>query len=239
MLQKVPASKQAAESSNSPKSLYIAAIQLWVENVQVARALEREELAQLEGVQRLIAVSKGLLPNIIRVCRRNKKADSRLGVLAIIHLSADNSEGLCRLSVARFAQLLGRTEEAIRVALRHLEDGGEIGVEHSHRGNNYWPKIDAEVANMSPSMGWLADALSTKPRPVGRPEKSSPSKLGYISRGENTPKQTLEIPPSKPGTYITDVHRSKFDDHEARTYGSCFRGSDSAAVVSFPGKGAL
>jgi hypothetical protein len=239
MLHKAPASNQAAEPSGSEKSLYIAAIQLWVDNVQVARALERNELAQLEGIQRFIAVSKGYLPNAIRVCRRNKKADSRLAVLAVIHLCSDNDDGLCRLSVKRFAQILYRTEEAIRVALRDLEDGGEIAVEHSRRGNSYWPKIDAEAAYMSPSIGWLADALSEKPHRVGRPEKTTTSKVGDISKGEKSPKQTPEIPPSKPGTYITKGNRSKFEDHEATSYGSCFRGSDSATVVTFPSKGAL
>ena len=239
MRYRVTVSNQATEPGDNQKSLYIAAIQLWVANVQVARALEREELARLEGIQRLIAVSKGYLPNAIRVCRRNKKADSRLAVLAIIHLGSDNDDGLCRLSVKRFAQILYRTEEAIRVALRDLEDGGEIGVEHSRRGNSYWPKIDAEAAYMSPSIGWLADALSERPRPAGRPEKISPSKLGNISSGENDPKQTPKIPPSKSGTYITKENRSRFDDHEATSYGSCFRGSDSATVVTFPSKGAL
>ncbi len=242
MLQKVPASNRAAEPSDNLKSLYIAAIQLWVGNVRVARALEREELAQLEGIHRLIAVSKGYLPNAIRICRRNKKADSRLAVLAIIHLCSDNDDGLCRLSVKRFAQILDRTEEAIRVALRDLEVGGEIGVERSPRGNAYWPKIDAEIARMSPSMGWLADALSDKPRRVGRPEKISPSKLGAIFQGGNTPKQSgyiYRIPPSKAGTYIAKAHRSKFDDHEATSYGSYYRGGESATVVNFPAKGPL
>ena len=40
---------------------------------------------------------------------RCRRLDSRLAVLAIIHLCSDNDDGLCRLSVKRFAQILYRT----------------------------------------------------------------------------------------------------------------------------------
>jgi hypothetical protein len=178
----------ASEATDNRKSLYVAAIQLWVSSVQLAKAMEREDLAQLEGMQRHLALSKGLLPNIVRVCRRNPRADTRAAVLAIIHLLADNGEALCRLSVARFAQLLNRKEETIRAAIAGLEKGGEIGVCHSPYGNSYWPKIDAVVALMSPSpsMGWFADALSGKPLPRGRPKKSPGRAGGFSARTEPT-----------------------------------------------------
>ena len=165
------------------KAEYTEALQIWIGDMKLQRAMEREELAQLEGIERHLALSKGLLPNMIRVCRRHPRADTRLAVLAIVHLCSDNNEGLCRVGVMRMAELLGRKDENVRKALDDLEAGGEIGINRC-RGlpNSYWPKIDASIARMSPSMGWFVDALSAKPAPRGRPA------TGKGTLGENVPR---------------------------------------------------
>jgi hypothetical protein len=185
----------------SDKDEYIEAIRLWVSSVRLDEAMKREDLAQLEGIQRLIVLSRGLLPNIIRLCRRAKRADTRLGVLAIIHLCADNDDGLCRLSIVRFAQLLCRKEESIRDAILDLERGGEVHVEHSVNGNSYWPRIPTRVAHVNPSVGWIVDGLSDKPRTVGRPaRKRTPLTRGVLSEFGDDPKPLgTERPQRKDG----------------------------------------
>jgi hypothetical protein len=229
-----PSPSSDANQFPDDKDEYINAIRLWVSSIRLDEAMERKELSQLEGIQRLIVLSKGLLPNIIRLCRRAKRADTRLGVLAIIHLCADNDDGLCRLSVARFAQLLCRKENCVREAISDLGRGGEIQIEQSSNGNSYWPRIPVAVAHMNPSVGWIIDALSDKPRTVGRPSKKYPpltqgvlSELGddepplsgknrtrKISHNsaifaENTPPLRSEIPPPYAGTYTSKLNHSE------------------------------
>jgi hypothetical protein len=208
-------------ANDNNQVIYMRAIQIWVAGRQLNNAMEREELAKLEGIQRHIAVSKGLLPNMIRVCRMNPRVDCKLAVLAIIHLLSDNNDGLCRLSIARFAQLLSRKEDNVRAAIDALEDEGidVIGVIRSRAGNSYWPKIDAELAHMSPSMGWFVDALSIKPKSAGRPlgsRKNYPQSTGDSYFGESVSTEKLspvdgKTTPQSWGTYITNVNRYELD----------------------------
>lgn len=203
----------------------MAAIQLWVGNIRLARAMERKELAQLSGIQRHLALSKGLLPNIIRVCRSHPRADTRLGVLAIIHLLADNNEGLCFLAVERFAELLSRKVDNVRLAIDALEKDGVIGIIRSKAGNSYWPKVDAEIAHMSPSMAWFVDALSHKPEPVGRPKKYPPADGGCFSGEsvyhENHTPLDPKMYPRRQGTHFSSSDHLKTDNQESAPH---FRG---------------
>ena len=172
---------------NTRKSEYTAAIELWVQDLRECAALEREEIAQLEGVNRILVLAKGLLPNIVALCRKNKRADTRAAILVIIHFCADNSDGLCRLSVARFAKLLSRKEDTIRDALADLEEMGSIVIERTPRGNCYWPRIAAEIVELNPSLGWFIDALSEKPKPVGCPKNAPRQRSVYHYSNTNTP----------------------------------------------------
>jgi hypothetical protein len=213
--------RDTTTSLNSPeKDEYIAAIQRWAGEVRLQKAMECVEIAEISGLNRHIVLSKGLLPNIVHLCRRTK-ADARPGLLAIIHLCADNDDGLCRLSVARMAQLLNRKDNNIRDALDSLEEGGEIGVCRSPSGNSYWPRMPAELASMNPSVGWFVDALSEKPQPAHRPRKGRKSSVNLTpSAGEGsskefhpdennlTPFRSVTLPLLR-GTYITKINPSK------------------------------
>ncbi len=205
---------QPSAANDNKREAYIQAIQLWVGNIRLQRAMSQQELGDLEGIQRHLALSKGLLPNLISLCRRNKRADSRASILAIVHLCADNNDGLCRLSVTRFAQLLDRSEQNIRDAISDLEEGGELGVNRSASGNSYWPRIDIEIAQMNPSMGWFMDALSDKPQASGRPlkvpqrkegafpEKVSVSDLEKVLQPKTHPLYAKK-PPQRKGEHIS------------------------------------
>lgn len=168
------------------------------------KALKREELAQLEGIQRHLALSKSLLPNIIRICRRNRRADTRLAVLTLITLLCDNNEGVCRLSVIRMAELLSRKEDNVRKAINNLEAHGELFVNRVNGlPNSYWPRVPVEVSTMNPAMTWFVDALSTKPAPRGRPAtqpsmKCSPASGGpFENQSKNLPREASKSPPAK------------------------------------------
>jgi hypothetical protein len=140
-------------------------ITLWVGNQRLDQAMKREELAQLEGVQRHLALSKSLIPNVIRLCRREKRADTRMAVLVLITLLSDNNNGMCVLTIKRMAELLSRSENSVRDSVNSLEGAGLISVNRTVGGlpNSYWPNVPAVVATMNPAMVWFVDALSKKP----------------------------------------------------------------------------
>jgi hypothetical protein len=58
---------QSLRSRNARNS-FTEEIALWVGNQRLDAALAREELAQLEGVQRFLALCKNLLVSVITIC---------------------------------------------------------------------------------------------------------------------------------------------------------------------------
>ena len=251
----------SSHQNSDNKDEYIEALRLWVSSARLNEAMERKELAQLEGIHRLIVLAKGLLPNIIRLCRRAKRADTRMGVLAIVHLCADNDDGLCRLSVARFGQLLCRKDASVHEALSDLEAGGEIHIEHSPNGNSYWPRIPIGISHINPSMGWLVDGLSDKPRTTGRPSgKRTPLTRGVLSNVDdvvspsdlddfqqkndasnlqqgvlhkkNVPPLRGETYPPYAGTYITKLNHSEEEIANKRDHSRC---GNTCEGISRPG----
>jgi len=146
---------------------FCKAIVLYVGNRRLDEALTREELGQLEGLQRVLALRNGLIANCVRHCRQNAGADVTIAVLTLITFMADNNDGICRLSVARMAQVFGRSERTIYRCLRDLEGGGLIGVvRNGQKGlpNWYWPTVPAGLAEVGASIVWFVDALSDKPK---------------------------------------------------------------------------
>jgi tRNA-splicing ligase RtcB len=119
-----------------------------VGNKKLADAMTSKQLGELEGIQRHLALSKSLVANSIRICRTHKRADAKLAVNVLITLLCDNNQGLCSLTIKRMAELLDRTEENIRLAIRTLEADGTMNVNKTVGGlpNTYWPSVPRAVA---------------------------------------------------------------------------------------------
>ena len=173
------------EEREEDERIYREAILRFVEDKRLEDVLGQGEIASLEKNVRIRVLMKGMLPNIVHLFQRSSRADTKLGVLVLIHFCADNADGLCRLSVKRFAQILNRKEENLRLAIKDLEEGGEIGVYHNATGNSYWPIIDRVVRDTNPALGWFIDTFSDKPSPFGRPQKAPPQ------TGKGTPAVVL------------------------------------------------
>lgn len=162
------------------KEEFCKAITLYMGNRRLDDALTREELGQLEGLQRVLALRNGLVANCVRHCRQNPGADVTLAVLTLITFMADNNDGICRLSVVRIAQVFGRSERTIYRCLKELEDGGLIGVvRNGQKGlaNWYWPTVPAGLAEVGASIVWFVDALSDKPKARIFPATVDPTSL--------------------------------------------------------------
>jgi hypothetical protein len=195
------------------RRLLTEAITIFVGQQKLVKALEREELAQLEGIQRHLALSKSLMPNIIRICRRNQRADTRLAVLVLITMLCDNNDGVCRLGVGRMAQLLNRKEDNVRLAIKDLEANGELFVSRvPGLPSCYWPMVPVEIATMNPAMTWFVDALSIVPASRGRPQNNPPRQRGDTPpdsgvnpcptagevKAKNPPRGAPKTPPAEP-----------------------------------------
>lgn len=144
---------------------FCAAITLWVGNQRLDHALQREELGQLEGLQRVLALRNGLIANCVRFCRQNPRAGAAMAVLTLITFMADNNDGMCRLTVPRMAKIFARNERNIHAAIAVLEKDGLIGVNRVNGlANSYFPLIPAGLDTVGASIAWFADALSDKPK---------------------------------------------------------------------------
>jgi len=148
---------------------------LWVGNLRLSEAMKREELAQLEGLQRHLALSKNLIPTVIRICRLHPRADAKTPLMVLISLLCDNNNGLCRLTIKRMAQLLNRTERSIRETIDQLERDGLLFVNRlDGLPNSYWPAVAPVLAEANAAVTWFVDALSDKPKAWGRPATHFP-----------------------------------------------------------------
>ena len=197
--------KRTAEEQAELEQVYRFAILQFVENRRLEETLGQGELASLASGPRFFTLMKGMLPNIVHLFRRSSRADTKLGVLVLIHFCADNGDGLCRLSVARFAQILSRDPRNVQRAIEDLEEGGEIGVHHSALGNSYWPKIARAVLDTSPCLGWFINAFSDGPAPFGRPRK--PYGADAVSFSEEILSTKKDTAQSSKGCGADAVHK--------------------------------
>jgi len=206
--------KRTAEEQAKLEQVYRFAILQFVENMRLEQTLGQGELASLESGPRFFTLMKGMLPNIVHLFRRSSRADTKLGVLVLIHFCADNGDGLCRLSVARFAQILSRDPRSVQRAIEDLEEGGEIGVHHSALGNSYWPKIARAVLDTSPCLGWFINAFSDGPAPFGRPRK--PYGADAVSVSEDMLSTKKDTAQSSKACGADAVHRSLSNNSNKR-----------------------
>ena len=193
------------EEREADERIYREAILRFVEDKRFENVLGQGEIASLQGYARFRTLMHGKLINTVRVCRRAPRADCRLAILDIIHFCADNADGLCRLPVARFAQILIRTPRNIQHAIDNLDENNEIGVHRSATGNSYWPIIDRVVRDKNPALGWFIDTFSDKPAPLGRPKK--PYVADDVSFSEETPSTKKDASQTAKGYVADDIHK--------------------------------
>jgi hypothetical protein len=139
---------------------------------RLASALSREELAQLEGLERALAVRNAMLLGDIVRCHRHPTLDGSFLVYHLIGWLSDNNDGRCRLGVQRIAQIVARDERSVRRMIERLEADGLIGVDRpAGLPHSYWPLVPIPLARLRAPALWFVDALSEKPGLRGRPKK--------------------------------------------------------------------
>lgn len=205
------------------KALYIQALNQWTASAKIARAIEADEYARLDSLARMLIIRNGLIANMVMLCRKNPRQDSRMAVLAFITFFADNDKFCCELTIKRIAEILSRKEDNIREAIRKLEEDGAIGIEWTKNGlpKSYWPRVSPRIIESRASITWFADAFSAQARPRGRPKKTPPVDGGYFSVETPSPKKTPPVvgknPPRRGGQYFTKRFHSS-DYHREDSY---------------------
>lgn len=200
------ASGKASFSTNARRTEVISAIALYCDKVRLAERMDRDQIKNLEGLHRFTVLSKSTIPNAIIRLRQNPRESAGLAVLNLITLLCDNNEGICTLSIKRMAELFGRTERCIRGTIDSLEEDGLLNVERIDGfPNRYWPAVPSSLADLSPSIAWFVDALSTKPAARGRPTKPPERAFPPLSEtpGTSVPpisEKTPEREGKNPGT---------------------------------------
>jgi hypothetical protein len=153
-------------------------ITIWVGNIRLADAMERETIARLEGAQRHFALSKSLIPNAIRWCRQNPRASAAIPMMIVITLLCDNNDGWCWLTIKRMAQLFCRTERSIRECIDALENDGILGVDRKDGlPSRYWPKVPGALADVGVAVASFVDALSDAPKARIYPATQDPGTI--------------------------------------------------------------
>jgi hypothetical protein len=134
----------------------------WVDKRRPALEMTSYEIGAIKGSARAIALGKAVMVNSIIVCQQHPRADTRLGLLAVIGLLCDRDEGSKMISIGRFASLLRRNPNNIRVAIKSLEDDGVIGVTRSggEDVSKYWIKVPRFIVELEPHPSWIVDAIS-------------------------------------------------------------------------------
>lgn len=190
-------------STQERRGEVIRAITLYVNQVRLDDALKRKELAELEGLQRHVTLSKSVIPNSIKRLRLRPRESAGVAILNLITLLCDNNEGICSLTIKRMAQLFGRTERCIRDTIDSLEQDGLLNVERVDGWpSRYWPNVPTVLAQANASVSWFVEALSEKPKRRGRPV-TDPALAREENPGTSVPpfsEKTPEREGKNPGT---------------------------------------
>jgi hypothetical protein len=142
------------------RAQFVQLITDWAANRRKEDALTRQELANLDSAQRLVAQKHAPLDNFAYVYRQNPRADVAPGCLLFVTLFSDNNRGRCEYSMDRIARFFGRSSRAIQDAMKRLENQGLISRELRGRGYVYWPVVNRAFAIDRAHHGWLVDAMA-------------------------------------------------------------------------------
>lgn len=188
--------------------LNVIAISTWVGRRRVEEAISRKQLGDLSGLDRLVTLRNATLDNMHQFYLSNPAADAAAGVLTMICLLSDNSDGCCTVSVTRIAQFLCRSDRAISLALKRLEEDGCIKVERRRGASSLvWPVINPVYADHKDPMTWVLDAHAPTDRHVA-PQKAvsgvaEPPKA--VSGVINFPTKTMPDFPTPEGCFAPET----------------------------------
>lgn len=157
----------------------------WVVRRRAQDALTREELANLDSTQRIIAQKHSLLDNFAYFYRKNPCADVAPGCLLFVTVFADNNTGACMYSMERIAKFFSRSDRAIRDAMQRLEDDGVMYREKNGRSYACWPAVHRAFVSDRAHASWFVDALA--PRDGKRP--SGIGEIEHRRQGSGVAKQ--------------------------------------------------
>jgi hypothetical protein len=173
-------------------------IQAWLDKRRPALMLRPSEVGAMKGAERAIFLFKSLAVDIIVVCRENPRADTRLGVLALIAMHCDNEKGLCWLSIKKMAEALNRKPDNIRLAIKSLEEDGVVGVERTKDGmlSKYWIIGPRFVHELKPHPTWIMKAILNDVHDGVPPQTGGGGRVPPLPGGG---------PPAEQGQYITHL----------------------------------
>jgi hypothetical protein len=160
------------DGMDAKKVWFLAVLEDWTTAAKASRDQDATARKALKGNDRLHAHRRAELEGLARYYREHPRADVAPGLFSLIVLLSDNDEyGACYLSISRMAEVLSRTPDSIRDALRRLVAAGIIGTEE-RRGDSTlcWPLLHTSFGD-KPSLHWLVEYYSPR-RELGRPRKN-------------------------------------------------------------------
>jgi hypothetical protein len=178
-------------SRDSRKAAFVEEISKYIEARNCNEAFTRQQLGQLNGLERLQAQRQSILDNIAHYYAKNPKADVASGLLTVITFYADNNDGACELSNARLAAFLSRSPRAIQDALARLVAAQVVIVEPRINDTNLMtPWVHRSFGVIRDPLTWILDIRAPVP------------KTGRIGR---PPSPELEIPPQSSSPLFREI----------------------------------
>jgi hypothetical protein len=189
-----------------------AQIMLWVGDRRLVAAMRAEELAQLEGLERVVALRNGLVATAISYVRGNPRADSTLAVLILIAFLCDNNNGLCRVGAKRMGEIFGRAERNIRDTMHRLEEMGLIGLVRPGGTGELasWIKVPTGIPRTKVNTMAFVAELAAEPAPAGRPNMQSKVEKITGCGGAKSPDVERQSPDVEAQS-ATENHRMQSD----------------------------
>ena len=222
------------EGMDAKKARFLAALEDWTTAAKASRDEDAAARKALKGNDRLHAHRRAELEGLARYYREHPRADVAPGLFSLIVLLSDNDEyGACYLSISRMAEVLSRTPDSIRDALRRLAAAGIIGTEE-RRGDSTlcWPLLHTSFGD-KPSLHWLVEHYSPR-REIGRPCKNplpvegepisgKPPGVNREGVSENPSPSNPKTPPPPPrDDFSLDLAKKKERDASAPCHsGAC------------------
>jgi hypothetical protein len=151
--------------SCNTESEFKQAIQLWIKNNDPKAALTPEEIGALDGFDRVDALRKSAVLQLSLYYRDHPKLDTSPGIIALVHMMADNDRGVCSLSETTMARVLGRSREKVSKAVARLVSEGRLrNLGKPKSATILHPVVPAELACRN-HIVWLSLAIAETPTP--------------------------------------------------------------------------
>lgn len=177
------------------RELFVSFLTGWMQKRRLDEALSREELANLDSINRLLAQRHSLMDNLGHYFASSPRADVATGILVFITFLSDNNCGCCTLSIPRLARFFKRSERAISEAIARLEQAQVIFVERTHhQSSRYWPVINRGFGGQQTPLIWFVDVRAPA-RMNGRPPSQKPPEADCRGFTE-TPRSGEQNPPN-------------------------------------------